>query len=559
MVPSQPPLANQPSANKNATKPRVVKRAARAISADRAQTSPRGVLASGLLRPVPLPAKGLAGIAADDDGQNGSPEAFAEGCFGQVPSWFISTLVHGLLFIVLAFWLQPVKERSERSLLASTLDESLDEAERLEEIEETAFEAPSLEELLQEPVEIEQSVDDSPAELSLDIAEIGSEVVENLDAAVATSISQRRGLEGRGESARQALVASGGGSLESERAVAVALEWLAAHQNRDGSWNFDHRGGACQGRCANPGRLDQCPTAATGMALLPFLGAGETHRKGKYQSTVQAGLNYLKRRMTVDRSGGRLFEPGSTMYGHGICSIALCEAYGMTSDRRLMRPAQLTLNYIVNTQDPQGGGWRYAPREPGDTSVVGWQLMALKSGHMADLAVPRKAVAGVQHFLDTVQYHAGAAYGYIEADGQPPVRATTAIGLLCRMYLGWERDHSVLERGVERLGKAGYKEGDVYHNYYATQVMHHYGGKSWVQWNEGQDGKNGMRDYYVETQTPDGHEAGSWYIAPPGGYAQLASETGGRLYMTCMCAMTLEVYYRHLPIYQRQTIEGVPE
>ena len=53
------------------------------------------------------------------------------------------------------------------------------------------------------------------------------------------------------------------------------------------------------------------------------------------------------------------------MYGHGLCSIALCEAYGMSEDRSLVRAAQATLNYIVNSQDPTGGGWRYAPREPG--------------------------------------------------------------------------------------------------------------------------------------------------------------------------------------------------
>ena len=82
------------------------------------------------------------------------------------------------------------------------------------------------------------------------------------------------------------------------------------------------------------------------------------------------------------------------MYSHGLAAITLCEAYAMTHDRKLMGPAQLSLNHIVYAQDPIGGGWRYAPRQPGDTSVVGWQLMALKSGHMAYLAVPTRDDSG---------------------------------------------------------------------------------------------------------------------------------------------------------------------
>ena len=45
-----------------------------------------------------------------------------------------------------------------------------------------------------------------------------------------------------------------------------------------------------------------------------------------------------------------------------------------------------------------------------------------------------------------------------------------------------------------------------------------------------------------------GHERGSWYF---GGDPH--NEQGGRLYCTAMCAMTLEVYYRHLPIYRKDS------
>ena len=85
----------------------------------------------------------------------------------------------------------------------------------------------------------------------------------------------------------------------------------------------------------------------------------------------------------------------------------------------------------------------------------------------------------------------------------------------------------------------------MYYNYYATQVMHHWGGDEWANWN------GVMRDQLIRTQktAKDGHMHGSWDLADPHG------GTGGRLYMSCLCIMTLEVYYRHLPIYRREGLK----
>ena len=123
------------------------------------------------------------------------------------------------------------------------------------------------------------------------------------------------------------------------------------------------------------------------------------------------------------------------------------------------------------------------------------------------------------------------------------VPATTAVGLLCRMYLGWKRDNPHLKNGVEYLSKVGPSPSDMYYNYYATQVMHHWGEEEWVKWN------NVMREMLVKRQIREGHAAGSW--PPSGGH----SAVGGRLLETCLSAMTLEVYYRHLPIYDRKKIQ----
>ncbi len=144
--------------------------------------------------------------------------------------------------------------------------------------------------------------------------------------------------------------------------------------------------------------------ASTALGLLPFLGAGQTHREGKYKRNVDMALHFLGRAMHQLGNSGSLWEPGGRFYGHGLAAIALCEAYGMTRDSTLQQAAQRSVDFIVASQDPVGGGWRYfVDRPDGDTSVVGWQLMALKSAHMAYLKVPSDTIRKAGYFLDSVQ------------------------------------------------------------------------------------------------------------------------------------------------------------
>jgi hypothetical protein len=340
------------------------------------------------------------------------------------------------------------------------------------------------------------------------------------------------------------MVRAGGGNEASEAAVAAALKWLAAHQFQDGSWNFDHtRYPQCQARCPSPGSLREAPRGATAMALLPFLGAGQTHMEGEYRPTVKAGLHFLARSMKVRGGTGSMEEPGGSMYSHGLGAIVLCEAYAMTRDKGLLRPAQLSLNHISYAQDPVGGGWRYKPKQPGDTSVVGWQLMALKSGHMAYLNVDANTIKGAIKYLDGVQANSGAHYGYTgPAVGRD---ATTAIGLLCRMYLGWKHDHPALQEGIKYISNKGPSKSNMYYNYYATQVMRHNEGEEWKKWN------GVMRDQLVNSQAKQGHATGSWHF----GGGDHGGERGGRVYCTSMATMVLEVYYRHMPIYKKQAAQ----
>jgi len=344
------------------------------------------------------------------------------------------------------------------------------------------------------------------------------------------------GFEGRTVKQRARLVAQFVGSQQSEDAVASALAWLVAHQWQDGGWRLNLEAGPCDGRCRNSGTTGTS-TGATALALLPFLGAGYTHRQGNYAEVVDRGLSYLTGRMVETRHGGDLQE--GTMYAQGLAAIALCEAYAMTGDDNLRPYAQKAIDFIVHAQHPRGG-WRYVPGAPGDTTVTGWQVMALKSARLAKLYVPSHTTETAKEFLTSVQEAGGAFYGYQSPAKQP---GPTAVGLLLRMYLGWHRDQPELQRSTIYLAATGPSKSDMYFNYYATQVLHHYGGASWQPWNVE------LREYLIETQGHNGHEAGSWFFPDSHG------TIGGRLYTTAICAMILEVYYRHMPLYGEAAVE----
>jgi hypothetical protein len=342
----------------------------------------------------------------------------------------------------------------------------------------------------------------------------------------------------RDPAVRQTLLARYGGNEHSEAAVRRALQWIVEHQLPDGGWSFDHRVGPVvndrQRTSSHPGASTTARNAATAMALLPLLGAGHTHLHGEYKATVQTGLNYLIGRQKPD---GGWHEPGGTMYSHGLAAIAVCEAYGLTRDEALMPKAQSAVNFVTQAQDPVGGGWRYSPRQPGDTSVSGWQFAALKSGQAASLAVSPQVLAQVDKFLNSVEKD-GAFYGYT-SPGQGP--ATTAIGILCRMQQGRKRDVEAMKKGIQFLATFGPSTGaaaNLYYDFYATQVMWHYGGEPWQKWN------SVLRDFLIKSQATDGPETGSWYCR--GGHG---ADQGGRLYCTSLATLILQVYYRHQPAY----------
>ena len=381
-------------------------------------------------------------------------------------------------------------------------------------------------------------VEEAPAPAAAPINPMG---VNTSDLSQRTDRGTSRMFEGRGQAARAKLVQIRGGSKASEAAVERGLKWLASQQHDDGSWSFNIPQNPDRPVYANPG-TEASRTAATALAILPFLGAGYTHLGGEYRETIDRGLYYLVSQVKMGPYGAdlRSGSQNAQMYAQGLATITLCEVAAMTGDQTYRQLAQDAINFISYAQDKKGGGWRYTPGVPGDTTVTGWQLMALKSSQASKLEIPSMTLRLATQFLDSVQADGGAQYGYMTPS---PKKSTTAIGLLCRMYSGWPRGRAALKKGVKLLSGWGPSPTNLYYDYYATQVLNHWGGREWKKWNDK------LRDHLVQTQSQQGIESGSWYFPDPNG------DKGGRLYNTAMAVMILEVYYRYMPLYGSDPLE----
>ena len=143
-------------------------------------------------------------------------------------------------------------------------------------------------------------------------------------------------------------------------------------------------------------------TGISALALLAFLGAGHSHVQGEYQDNVRRGLDFLLRSQAAD---GSLFGDATLyaqMYCHSMATFALAEAQAMTGDRRLEAAVTKAVNFSLAAQNTATGGWRYRPGDTGDTSQLGWQIMALASAERAGINVPEQTWDRVERFLRTV-------------------------------------------------------------------------------------------------------------------------------------------------------------
>jgi hypothetical protein len=419
---------------------------------------------------------------------------------------------------------------------------------------------------------------------------------------------QLRNLEARRDAALKF-----GGTRESETAVERSLRWMVANQSADGHWDAEDFGAGQVRMDENEvdrnfaGR--EADTGLTALVTLSFLGAGYTHENGQYALEIDRALDWLIRQQGDDGNLCGNAEHYARMYCHAMATYALAEAYGMqdqtllgpilppevfsvpadfmelaaattaatatsqsgilliaaTSARRNMEADQRAWSlrrvddlrlrgalaravaFTIGQQDPKSGGWRYKFLQEGDVSMFGWQMMSLKSAEIAGVSIPGKVRERMDGFLNSVrQGNSGGLFGYRRnlvkngKDTEPVTPTMTAEALFCQQMLGYPQDSessresiAYLMRNTPRLSDANY-----YYWYYGTLAMYQNGGRPWQDWN------SVVRDLLISQQIQNGPMSGSWDPSDKWG------RYGGRLYSTALATLTLEVYYRFLPLYR---------
>ena len=369
----------------------------------------------------------------------------------------------------------------------------------------------------------------------------------------------------RNPQSKRALRDARGGSAQTAAAVSLGLEWLAAHQDDDGRWDPDGfaRHDPADDRSPNTrfadAHGDEYEVGLTGLAALAFLGDGHTHREGDYKDNVSRAIDWIEKQQRPDGGIGQDERRRVDMYGHAIATLVLAEAAALTGDAKLAPPLRDAVAFIARAQS-DSGGWNYFDSNNSiqgrdDTSVTGWQIMALVSARNAGVDPPKdiwlKALSHIESLTladGRLRYANKGKYEYRR--GSP----LAAVGMTVRLLMGFDPGADIVRRasealdedrpGWDKLAHANIRDEpyvmhSMYGWYYGTLALSQVEGEVWRRWNRD------LKSTLLENQSKQGSARGSW--DPRGIWAM---QQGGRIYSTALNVLNLEVYYRLLPLYR---------
>jgi hypothetical protein len=335
-----------------------------------------------------------------------------------------------------------------------------------------------------------------------------------------------------GGSDKNRKIRDGGGNPKTESAVDWALKWLAAHQEYDGRWDCKKYGG---------GNND---VAVTSLALLAFLGAGQTERNGKFKENVARGSAWLAKQ--VDEKGN----VGPYRYETPIGVMALSEIYGM-GENKYKAVAQKAVTNLLNSQCDTGA-WDYSPNSKrSDTSVTGWAVMAIKSAKIAYLEVSEDKILKAKTYLQKATIAEGGNTSYSSEGGDIKCgggsKKMNAVALTGLQFLGVPRnDMQVQGAAIETVKTLPTTDLDFYLTYYQALGLFQTGvrGEYWKKFNEPM--KNSLLTTQIKIGTFEENK-GSWN--PEG---DPHGKSWGRVGETALGALILEVYYRFAEVKQQK-------
>jgi hypothetical protein len=509
---------------------------------------------------------------SDDSINSGEGQGLYERA-GALPWWVISSIVHSVLFLLAALITVSVPAANQEHLVirSSVIKKEPPkyDPQKKRAIFKNEVEVMS-EQQVEKPVVVHEDVevtDHFETDDNMDMATAagredaisdiplgGTGSTGSMGVGASGGLAGRYGYRGGG--GRKRAVARYGGSPATESAVEAALRWLARHQEKDGHWDWRKHLPPGGGAYSEGGQV-----GVTGLAMLAFLGAGHTGKSGPFRDNVRRAQAWLisKQDARTGEIKAKKATPHARSYNHPMAALALVEAYGMTKDYALKDPAEKALNFVVAWQNP-GAGWRYGPRDGNnDPSVTGWMLMVAKSGKIAGFKVPASVYSGGLSYLNLSTYKKGSKAGkthYRYGNGSSYGRweSMTSVSIFCRLLMGFSRNEPLLKKQADWLSTAppdweksnDHTSHSEYYWYYGTLAMFQMGGKYWKDWNKA------MKPTLVNNQRKGGPMNGSVQDVD-GSWDPYSrwGKYGGRVYTTAINALSLEVYYRYLPLYAR--------
>lgn len=310
-----------------------------------------------------------------------------------------------------------------------------------------------------------------------------------------------------------------------DKSIRRALAYLRGLQRPDGSLSTENG------------------VALTALAIMAHLAAGHTPDDLQHGPWIRRSLEFVLESQADNGYLGKRDE--SRMYGHGICTLMLAEALGMSRDDELDerirsavdRAVLVTINAAkVPKSELHRGGWRYQPGDgSSDMSLSGWQLMSLHATQQVGLAVPDEVIA------EAVQYtrRMTSAEGMVGYDRPGEDHAALRGMALVSLAIGDQLDAPESGRIVDRILKDPISwRGPwfFYRVYYDSVGLSRAAPAAWSSYGT-----------ILETVLIDHQEAdGSWPV-PPGD-----NENGhGVVYRTALSVLALAVNKHVLPVYQR--------
>ncbi|MEX1026130.1 MAG: prenyltransferase/squalene oxidase repeat-containing protein [Planctomycetota bacterium] len=337
-------------------------------------------------------------------------------------------------------------------------------------------------------------------------------------------------------------------------AVDRGLAWLAAHQRADGAWpgkvgyklNNDYRYDMALG--------DGPHVGVTSLACMAFLAGGHLPGRGAHSEVIERGLAFV---LSCCNSDGYITHAGTRMYSHAFATLFLAEIYGMTHRQDVREHLQKAVDFIVTTQNDEGG-WRYVPFQPdSDMSIVVCQVLALRAARNIGIRVPKSTIdLAAQYVVDSavtgerttwngrLTRDIGSFHYQRSSGGSRSSFPLTAAGVTALHGVGIYSDE-LIQRGLEYLQSdldsfnARFSRGGHYFfwygHYYGVQAMYTagtaFGVEHWKRYFEV------VRTELLKLQRDDG----SW-----------PNDVGpGPAFGTAMAVLVLEIPYRYLPIFQR--------